>query len=227
MKGKKWAIGLVLTALVCQIPAQAATKNVQYYSPKFYYNGIQKYLDNGIVVIDGVSYIPIRSFSNAVGVTIDWNHTNNILTVNGTTSHNLSTQMQLQAKDYEIASLKKELEMYKGYHSTNTSTGTTTTTNYTQTEGTDILGTELTATARALETSYSDYFEDIEFDISLRLSSNKLKVTLTYEDSDANRAFNRLSERKLKTFVEMICEDIRDRHDDIVIDNDVLAGSSS
>ncbi len=222
MRRKTGVIQVLLCTLLCSVPTQAATynKKVEYYKPVLFYNGVQKYLDNGIIIIDGKSYVPARSFSNAVGLDVSWNANANTLVVNGSSNSNLSAQMEIQAKDYEIASLKKELEALKGSTST-TSTKTTTTGTPSATQGTDILGTELTETAKALEKEFGDHFDDIDFDFTVKLSSSKLRINITYDTSSENREFNHLTNRELKNFVEDVCEAARDRHDDIAIEGTI------
>lgn len=221
MKLRKSILGVMICTLICQLPVQAATytKKVQYTQPTFYYNGAQKDLNGSVVVIDGVTYVPARNLSNALGLDLSWD--GKTLFINGSNGSDLSSQMALQAKEFEIASLKKEIERLEG-------TGTTTTNkkngktssrdSYSQTEGTDILGTELTATAKALEEDYEEYFDDIKFDFTVRLSSGKLRVNITYDSSSENKAFNKLSSKELKEFAEDVCEEIRDRHDNIAIE---------
>lgn len=223
MRGKTGVIPMLICTLLCSMPVQAATynKSVQYYTPIFYYNGVQKSLDNSVIMIDGRTYVQARSFANALGMDVSWNSGSNTLTVNGANTSNLSSQMALQAKDYEIASLKKELEELKGSTSTTTSSNSTSRDTYDQTEGTDILGTELTATEKALEKEYEDYFDDIDFDFTVRLSSSRLKVTITYDSSSENREFGRLSNKEIKEFVEEVCETARDRHDNIAIEGTI------
>lgn len=213
----------MICSLIWQLPVQAATytKKVQYYNPTFYYNGVQKDLNGSVVVIDGVTYVPARNLSNSLGLDLSWDGKS--LFINSSNGSDLSSQMALQAKEYEIASLKKEIERLggNGITSTNKNSKTTTTDSYSQTDGTDILGTELTATAKALESSYEEYFDDIEFDFSVKLSGSKLRVNITYDRSAANKAFNKLSSKELKEFVEDVCEEIRERHDDIAIEGTI------
>lgn len=225
MKLRKSILGIMICTLIGQLPVQAATytKKVKYYKPTFYYNGVQKDLNSSVVVIDGVTYVPIRNLSNTLGLDLSWDGSNTLF-VNGSNGGDLSSQMALQAKEYEIASLKKEIERLEGNgttKSTNKNDKTSTKESYSQTQGTDILGTELTATARALEDAYEEYFDDIKFDFTVRLSSKKLRVNITYDTSSENKEFNKLSSRELKEFVEEVCEEVRERHDDIAIEGTI------
>lgn len=223
MKKGRNLVAIALCLAMCYVPMQAAgyykSKNVQYGGVSVYYNGAYQSAASQAVIIDGTTYLPVRSFSNMLGMNIGWNQTTHTVTIDGTPSSNA----QIQAKDYEIAMLRKELETLKNEGVTsNTTTSTagssnSSTSDYDTTSGTDILGTEITATRRALDNEYSDYFDDVEFDFSLSLSSSKLKVTVSIDDSGDYKAFNRLSKSDVKDFMEDVCELIRERHDDIVI----------
>lgn len=206
---------------ICYIPMQAAgyykTKNIQYGGANFYYNGIYQSAGSQMIVIDGTTYMPVKTLCNAVGLSVDWDQATQTVSVSGNTAQsNVSMQAELQAKNYEITSLKKELKKYKEDNSVISSSGNSNNT-YSITSGKDILGTEMTATRKVLENIYSDYFDNIDFDFLLRLSAGKLNLTISYDTSSENKAFNRLSTKEVKAFIEEICETIRDRHKDIVI----------
>lgn len=231
MGRKRKIITVALCLGICYIPMQAAgyykTKNVQYGGTNFYYNGIYQSAGSQMIVIDGTTYMPIKSLCNAIGFSVDWDQSTQTISVSGNaTQSNVSAEAELQAKNYEIASLKKELEKYKqdnivilGSSSSNSS--------YNATSGTDILGTEITATRKELENTYSDYFEDIDLDFSLRVSSGKLKLTISYDTNSENKAFNKLSTKSVKAFIEEVCGTIRERHEDIVIEGGMDYDGSS
>lgn len=221
MNSTKGVIGIIVCTLLWSSTVQATTvtKKVQYYySPTFYYNGELRNLESSVIMIDGTTYVPARSFSNAVGLNLDWNTGDNTLTVDGASPSRLSIDAELQAKDYEIASLKKELMNLQQQGNTAIRTIGSRNNHYEQTEGTDILGTELTDTAEDLETEYADYFEDIDLDFSVKLASSKLKVTITYDKTSDNKVFNKLSSREIKLFAQEVCEMVRNHHDKIAIE---------
>lgn len=222
MKKRRNLLAIILCVAMCYIPMQAAgyyqTKNVQYGGVNLYYNGVNQNAATQAVIIDGVTYLPIRAFGNMLGLSLDWNQNTRTVSVQGTTDTLLSAQAELRAKDYQIAALTKELEALKnqGVISSTTSSNSSSD-DYETTSGTDILGSELTATREALENDLSDYFRDIEFDFNLALSSSKLRVTIEIDDSSDYHEFNQLSRSEVKDFMEEVCEDIRERHDDIQI----------
>ncbi len=224
----KKCIGAVLVGvLVIYIPMQAAgyiqTKKVKYESNYIYYNGSPKYISEEPILIDGVTYLPVRAFGNLIGFDVDRKGNNAVLEVNtrpGYTS-DLSLQQQLQSKDYQIKALKNEIENLK----LNMGTGNLVDTNkdnYTQTTGTDIIGTELTATKKELERVYGSHFEGIDLDFDVRVSSKKLKVVISYDSARENDNFEDLYERDINNFVKEVCYDVRERHDDITIEGSIV-----
>lgn len=224
---KKWLITITVGALLACIPMQAAghkkNKAVNYHPVKFYYNGGQKYLSTTPISIDGTTYLPARTFCDAIGLEINWDQTNGNLYVTSGSNYSsvLSLQTELRAKDYEIASLKQELAKLKSNGITSSGS------QYDRTSGTDILGTELTATQDELERVYADYFGDIDLDFRVRVSGSRLSVKISYDTSAENKAFNNLSTREIKDFVEEICDTVRDRHDDIIIDGTITYTGSN
>lgn len=222
MKKGKNLIAILLCLAMSYIPMQASgyyrTKNVQYGGVNLYYNGMYQNAAAQMVVIDGTTYLPIKALGNMLGVSVNWNQNAQAVMINGASSA-LSNQAEIQAKDYEIAALKRELETLKnqGVIVGTTSSSSNNSNNYTSTSGKDISSSEVSATRRALKDKYSDYFDNIDFDFSLSLSSGKLKLTISVDNSSDYRAFNKLSRNQIRNFIENVCEYIRDRHDDIVI----------
>ncbi|MBP3886547.1 MAG: hypothetical protein J6F30_02665 [Cellulosilyticum sp.] len=217
MKKGKNLLALVLCVAMCYVPMQAAgyykTKNVLYGGVRLYYNGTYQNATSQAVLIDGTTYLPVRALGNMLGLSLDWNQNTSTVSIAGTTDTLLSAQAQLRAKDYQIAALTKELEQLKNQGVVSGVTSY----NYDTTSGTDILGTEITATRKALDNEYGDYFDDIDFDFSLSLSSSKLRLTIEIDDSTDYREFNKLSRSEVKEFLEDVCDEVRDRHDKIAI----------
>lgn len=220
MKKGKNLIAIFLCLAMCYIPMQAAgyyrTKNVQYGGINLYYNGMYQSAASEAVIIDGTTYLPVKSLGNLLGLSVNWNQNTQTISLGGSTS-TLSTDVQIQAKDYEIATLRKELETLKndGIVASTSSTTSSSITNVTS--GTDITSSEVSATRRAVKSEYSDYFDDIDFDFALTLTSSKLKLTISIDDSSDYRAFKKLTKTQVRNFIEDVCEYIRDRHDNIAI----------
>lgn len=227
--GKKW-LALSMSAALLATPIYGAgySKNqiVQYGGTNLVYNDEDKTDAVQPIVIEGTTYLPIRAMSNLLGLNIGWSQASKTVTIDGVLSTSSSLQAELQAKNYEITMLRRELETLRGQTVTPPSNNTSSSNNsssssYDTTYGTDILGTEITATRRALEDEFSDYFDDIEFDFSLSLSGSRLKLLISIDGTSENREFRRLSSSKVKAFVEDVCEEIRDRHEDIAISGEI------
>ena len=109
---KKKTLLLAALCIAVSLPMQAAgkfqTKKVQYVNPVFYYNGVQKSLSAQPVMIDGTTYLPLRALCDATGFGVQYTGSSLSVTSGGLNS-TYSMQAELQAKNYEIASLKKEL----------------------------------------------------------------------------------------------------------------------
>ena len=220
---------LGLTAVMTCTPLQAALTGY-YEDINITYNGSQKNLSGKPISVNGVTYLPVRAMCNLLGLQINWNVNTNTMNITGSTSTGsaLSTQTEIAAKDAEIAALKKELAKYQGTtsvvvnsNSSTTSTSSSTTDDYDQTSGKDITSKELTATEKKLSKAYDDYFDNIDFDFDLELKSSKLKLVISYDSSSENTKYNKLSTSKIKNFLEEVCETVRDRHDDIVIEGSI------
>lgn len=224
---KKWFIVGTIGALLVCIPMQAAgykkNKVVNYHPVKLYYNGEQTYLSTMPISIDGTTYLPARAFCNALGLEMNWDQSGGNLYTNSGSQYTsvLSLQTELRAKEYEIASLKQELAKLKPIMSTSSGSS------YESTSGTDILGAELTATQNELENLYGDYFKGIDLDFRVRVSGSRLSVKISYDTSGENKAFNNLSTREIKDFAEEICDTVRSRHDDIIIDGTIIYTDSN
>ncbi len=220
-KGKN-LLAIVLCVAMCYIPMQAAgyykTKNVQYGGINLYYNGVYQNVASKAVVIDGTTYLPVRAFGNMLGLSMNWDQNTQTVSITGTTDTVISAQAEIKAKDYQIAALTKELnELKNAGVVAGTTSSNSSSTNYDTTYGTDILGSELTDTRKALENDFSDYFSDIDFDFAFSLSSSKLRLTVEIDNSSDYNAFNKLSRSEVVDFMEDICDAIRDRHDNIPI----------
>ena len=221
---KKCVVVTVIGVIGVYIPMEAASyvrnKQVTYETGNIYYNGTPKNLGQMPIMVDGVTYLPARGFVEMLGLQIDKNNANKNLYINSNNGNDstFSIQAQLDAKEYEIAALKHEINTLKLQNTTNlTPLG-----EYDQTSGNDILGTELTETMVYLDDTYNDYFDDIDFEYKLYVSGGKLKVDIYYDRESEDDEYYDLHTSDKKRFVEKICKVIRDRHDDITIEGTII-----
>lgn len=220
MKKGKNLVALMLCLAMCYVPMQAAgdyrKKNVQYGGVNVYYNGSYQNSGSQAVMIDGTTYLPIKSLEQMLGYSIGWDTNTKTITINGSNySAATSSNAEIQAKNAEIEALRKELETLKNQGVVaSTSNGSS---SYNTTTGKDITSSEMSDTRRELESRFSDYFNGVDLGFSLSLSSNRLRVTIEIDDASDYREFTRLSRSNVKSFLEDVCYFIRQRHDDIQI----------
>ena len=220
---KKFAITVLIGVMAVYIPMEAASyvrnKKVTYEAAGVYYNGERKNLEQMQIVVDDTTYLPARAFGEMLGLSVNKNSGNKNLYITSSSDSAFSLQEQVKAKDYEIAALKHQINMLKLENPNGTIPGG----EYdNETNGNDILGTELTATQRYLENMYGDYFEDIDFEYRLYLSGDRLKVDIYYDKEDEDDEFCDLYSSDKERFVKKICQAVRDRHDDIIIDGNII-----
>lgn len=220
MKKGKNLVAMVLCLAMCYVPMQAAgyyeSKRVQYSGVNVYYNGNYQGIGSQAVVIDGVTYLPVKALENMLGYNVEWNSATKTININGSNYNGAtSNQAEIMAKNAEIAALRKELQSLKTegvIANTSTSSSSTTTTS-----GNDITSSEISDTRRELYNRFRDYFSGVDFDFELSLNSSRIKVTVEIDNSSDLREFSRLSRSRVKGFLEEVCDFIRQRHDDILI----------
>ena len=210
--------------------------NATYKNIRVSYNGTIKSIDKEPFAIDGSTYVPVRAIGELVGANVTWDGPNNLIKITSTASNTVPTdnsaqltllQQQLQTSNYnlalaqrEVETLKAELATYKNNTSNpSSSTGTST--------GTSITSEQLTATEDYLVDNYSEYFRNIEFDFDLRKSSSYLVLTISYDTRNENTAYDELSQTKIDTFIEKVCDEIANRHADIDIEGTIEYTKSS
>ncbi len=221
---KKYVLVTVIGVIGIYIPMEAASyvrnKQVTYETGTIYYNGTPRNLGQMPIMVDGVTYLPARAFTQMLGLQIDKNNANKNLYINSNNGNDsvFSMQAQLDAKDYEIAALKHQINTLNLKNPSSLSPSG----EYDQTSGDDILGTELTETKEYLNDFYDDYFDDIDLEYKLYISGGKLKVDIYYDRESEDDEFHDLYTSQKNKFVQKVCEVIRDRHDDITIEGTII-----
>lgn len=217
------ALGLSLVCGTGMVSATSGSKTVQatYRDMKITYNGATKIVTdvNGNVVepfaINGTTYVPLRGVSQILGINANWDGPSNTIALTGNTtsaptidiSAYLTKINQLQnevaAKDAEIASLKNSLE--------NVSHTTEITTN------------SLNETADQLYSEYSDALNTaIDLNFELTEKSNRLQLDITYYSSTENSKYDAyVSDSKVKSFIEDICDEIQSQYGEIAIQGNI------
>lgn len=189
------------------------TKQATYRNIQVTYNGAAQSLSLEPFLIDGSVYVPLRAFGDIVGVNATWAPASNtVILTGGSSSSTAEAEIaQLNYKNtvlqLELNAVKAELASYKENSSSNSST----------TNGTNISATELKKTQQYLYSTYSDNFNNINFDFDLSQISSRLDLTISYASRSENTAFDKISEYNIQKFIKKVCDDIAATHTDIEI----------
>lgn len=205
--GVTLALGMVLSGGL--VHASNVTKNLKaVYSDIFIsYNGQVKTLSVEPFNVDGTVYVPLRAIGEVMGSSVSW--ANNTVYITDQTTSTVSYEQEIATKNFEIASLKQqleiatsELEVYK--------------------EGTTTSSSSSNLTSSAVKTTLSDIvydYEDkygIDWDFDLSIVSSRLNLNVYYS-SRYDDVLDETTLAKRKAFIKAICEDIADSHDGVEI----------
>ena len=198
------AIGTLLTGTVAN--ASTGTKNLKAYynNIKIVYNGMTKTVSSDMepFIVNDRTYVPLRGIAEILGAGVDYSNNTVILTSSNATSTDLAAQiadknLQIVSLTQQLEAAKKELENYKG-------------------SGTNIGNSAISTTLTKLQDTYGEDY-DVDWDIDLRLVSGRLELTVGYNARYDEKAYNKISESKLKAFIKDLCYDIAQAHSDIEI----------
>ncbi|PHV72045.1 hypothetical protein CS063_00780 [Sporanaerobium hydrogeniformans] len=201
------AVGTLL--LGTTLNASTGTKNLKAYynNIKIVYNGTTKTLSSDMepFIVNDRTYVPLRGIAEILGAGVDFSNNTVILTSSNVTSTDLAAQiadknLQIVSLQQQLAAAQKELENYKG----------------SGTSGTNIGTSAVSATLDKLRNTYDEDY-DVDWEIDLRLVSGRLELTVGYNERYDEKAYNRITEGKLKQFIKDMCYDIAQAHSDIEI----------
>lgn len=130
------------------------------------------------------SYVPVRAIAELMGMEVKWDgetHTAEIVDVKAK-----KYEEEIEKKDKEIAELKKEIEKLKKNV---------------------VEETDLKAMEKKLNSEYGTY-EDVDFDIRLKESKDRIDVTMTMDlrNSRQEGAWNRINYSNRKDMIEDIVD---------------------
>ncbi len=198
-------LGIALSSTALNAASLTKTLKAVYSNIAISYNGQLKPLSAEPFMVNGTTYVPLRAVSEIMGANVNW--ANNTVYISSQASSTVSSQQEIAAKNFEIASLKqqldlakRELELYKG----------------TGTDGSNLTNTSLSSTLSKIEKEYaSDH--NIDWEFNLKLVSSRLELTVSYDSRYDSSDFAKLSESKRKQFIKEICYDIANLHKDTEI----------
>lgn len=225
-------LSTVFSAGIVDAANYTKTLKATYRNIRVSYNGTIKSIDQEPFAIDGSTYVPVRAVGELVGANVSWDGTNNLIKITSTASNTVPTdnsaqltalQQQLATSNYNLALAQREVETLKAELATYKNN----TSNPSSSTGTSITSEQLTATEDYLVDNYSEYFRNIEFDFDLRKSSSYLVLTISYDTRNENTAYDELSQTKIDTFIEKVCDEIANRHADIDIEGTIEYTRSS
>ncbi|MFD2368991.1 stalk domain-containing protein [Brevibacillus sp. GCM10020057] len=216
------ASALLLTAglFPASSDAQVAktTLTANYNNIKVLYNGVQVPTTIEPFIVNGTTYIPLRMMAGVFNKNITWDGTT--YTINVKDQADPGYEAQLAAKDAEIQRLKSQIEDLND-EIDNLEDDLA---DYKNNDDDDF-DSELSDLEDQLNDDYGDY-EDLEWDISLDGDEDKIKVEIAIDFDDYEDEYDDLSEKKLKSLVEDIVNDIWDDFDDSDIKGTIIDSSS-
>ncbi len=145
---------------------------------------IESKYDTPAFTVNSRSYVPVRAIAELMGMEVKWDgetHTAEIIDVKSK-----EYEEELKKKDKEIDELKKEVEKLKK--------------NVVEEK-------DLKALQKQLNSEFGTY-EDVDFDITLKESKNRIDVTLTMDlrNSRQESAWNRIKHNEKKAMIEDIAD---------------------
>jgi len=218
------ASALVLTAglFPASSDAQVAKKNLaaNYNNIKVLYNGVQVPTTVEPFIVNGTTYIPLRMMAGVFNKDITWDGTS--YTINVKDKADPGYEAQMSAKDAEIQRLKTQIEDLNdeidGLENDLA--------DYEDEDDDDEeFQGDLDDLEDLLNEDYGDY-EELEWDISLSGDEDDIEVEIAIDFDDYEDDFNDLSEKKLKTLVEDIVNDIWDEFEDTDVTGVIIDSSS-
>lgn len=184
------AISLLVTSLT--YAANVGTKKIQeawYGTINIIYNGQNRTAEFEPFIVDGTSYVPLRTMSNIFNKNVEWNAYTNTATVTDKVTESVnSLKNQIIIKDIEISDLKRKIEDLES-------------------EIEDSRYKSLDDIEKDLNKEYGR-FERMDFDISLRGDERNIDVRIETDLYDYRGRWDSLSTRNRKKYIEDICDDI-------------------
>lgn len=198
-------LGVVMSSTVLHAANVTKTIKAIYSNIAISYNGQTKFLSSEPFIVDGTTYVPLRAVSEVMGANVSW--ANNTVYITQQDTASVSAQQEIASKNFEIASLKQQLELAQKELETFKGTGVA---------GSNLTTAAIASTLSTIKSTYSDDF-NIEWSFNLKQSSSRLDLSVSYDSRyDATR-FNNISESKRKQFIKDICQEIANLHKDVEI----------
>ncbi len=207
-KRKRWktilgtSLAGILLASSLGYATTAGTKKMQeawYGTINIIYNGQDKTAEFEPFVVDGTSYVPLRTMSDIFNKNLDWNEYTNTATVSDKVTENVEFwKKQIIIKDIEISELERKVEKLEK-------------------EVKDTSYISLRDMEIDLNKKY-DRYERIDFEIFLKGDERNIDVRIETDLYDYRSRWDNLSNRDITNYIEDICDDILYEFPDANID---------
>lgn len=204
-------IGSTAFATILQADTLTKTLKATYNNIKVTFNGEQKQPAQEPFLVDGSVYVSLRDAGQMTGNNVEWDSTNK--TVKITPGSGSVSSTELANKNLEIANLQVQLkqaqEKLAKYESDDSSSGT------------DISKTALEDTLDDISSTYANK-NSVKWSFNeLKESKGVLELEISVPKSSST-TFNSLTESKLTSFIDDVCEDIAYNHKNIAINGVII-----
>ncbi|MED4782177.1 stalk domain-containing protein [Brevibacillus choshinensis] len=213
------AVVLTVGLFPASSDAQVAKKNLSatYNNIKVLYNGNQVSTTIEPFIVNGTTYIPLRMMAGVFNKDINWDGTN--YTINVKDQADPGYEAQLSAKDAEIKRLQDKID------DLNAEIDDLEDELDDDDSSSDDFDDDLSDLEDTLNEDYGDY-EGLEWDITLDGDEDEIEVEIAIDFDDYEDDFNDLSEKKLKSLVEDIVNDIWSDFEDSDVTGVIIDSSS-
>ncbi|NMB26701.1 MAG: hypothetical protein GX987_01440 [Tissierellia bacterium] len=186
---------LIFTSLSYATGGKRVKKILQawYGTVNIIYNGQNMTAQFEPFIVDGTTYVPLRTMSTIFNKNVGWNATTNTATVTDKPTESFDyLRQQIIIKDAEISDLKKKIEDLEE-----------------ELDGRKKGSGSIRDLEKDLQDEYGKY-EKIDFDITLKGDRKDIDVKIEVDlgKSKYRDRWDDLSNRKIENYIEDICDDI-------------------
>lgn len=212
-KKKKMVIAFVVMLSILILPAAQyshasvlkKTVDAWYRDIKIVANGTQVQMPLEPFIMNDSTYVPVRAISEILGKNVAWDGATSSITITDKPGSNVAVlNNTIMQQNAEITRLKAEIADLKE-----------------QLDDAESSSGDLSDLEDELQDDYYDYFDDIEFDISLDGDEDDIQVEITFDGDDYRDAWDDLSDSEINDFLQDMADDILNEFDDADIEGTV------
>jgi len=212
-KKKKIVIAFVVMLSILILPAAQyshasvlkKTVDAWYRDIKIVANGTQVQMPLEPFIMNDSTYVPVRAISEILGKNVAWDGATSSITITDKPGSNVAVlNNTILQQNAEITRLKAEIADLKE-----------------QLDDAESSSGDLSDLEDELQDDYYDYFDDIEFDISLDGDEDDIQVEITFAGDDYRDAWDDLSDSEINDFLQDMVDDILNEFDDADIEGTI------